>query len=72
MTEAGNATVIPFVHDDEDIEDHDDRFDNPAERLQLAETMRMAEAIVFASSEPVSERALAQRLPAGAAIGRAM
>ena len=72
MTEAGNATVIPFVHDDEDIEDQDDRFDNPAERLQLAETMRMAEAIVFASSEPVSERALAQRLPAGAAIGRAL
>ena len=72
MSDGSNAAVIPFVHDEEDIENHDERFDNPAERLQLAETMRMAEAIVFASAEPVSEKALAQRLPAGASIGRAM
>ena len=39
--------------------------DNPAARLMEAEAMRMAEALVFASSEPVSEKALAARLPDG-------
>lgn len=37
--------------------------DNPALRLMEAEAMRMAEALVFASSEPVSEKSLAERLP---------
>ena len=39
--------------------------ENPAARLMEAEAMRMAEALVFASREPVSERALAERLPDG-------
>ena len=39
--------------------------DNPAARLMEAEAMRMAEAVVFASSEPVTEKALSQRLPDG-------
>ncbi len=39
--------------------------DNPAARLMEAEAMRMAEALVFASSEPVSEKALSSRLPDG-------
>jgi segregation and condensation protein B len=38
---------------------------NPAERLHLSEAMRMAEALVFASTEPVTEKALAARLPEG-------
>lgn len=59
MTESSNATVIPFVIEDED------RDDNPAERLFLAEAVRMAEAIVFASAEPVTEKALLARLPDG-------
>ena len=42
--------------------------DNPAARLMEAEAMRMAEALVFASSEPVSEKALAARLPDGVDI----
>ncbi len=52
-------------------DDIDDEFDpvaendNPAERLHLAESVRMAEAIVFASAEPVTEKALAARLPEG-------
>lgn len=37
--------------------------ENPARRLQLAEAARMVEAVIFASSEPVSEKALASRLP---------
>jgi segregation and condensation protein B len=38
---------------------------NPAERLHLSEAMRMAEALVFASADPVTEKALAARLPEG-------
>ncbi|GAB4351111.1 MAG: SMC-Scp complex subunit ScpB [Oricola sp.] len=39
--------------------------DNPARKLMEAEAMRMAEALVFASAAPVSEKALAERLPGG-------
>jgi hypothetical protein len=39
--------------------------DNPATRMALAEAARMAEALVFASAEPVTEKALAERLPDG-------
>jgi len=46
--------------------------DNPAERLRIAELARMAEAIVFASAEPVSERALEGRLPEGAPVAQVM
>ncbi len=46
--------------------------DNPAARLHLAEAMRMAEAIVFASAEPVSDRALAARLPDGIDVAAVM
>ncbi|MGN6585571.1 MAG: SMC-Scp complex subunit ScpB [Rhizobiaceae bacterium] len=46
--------------------------DNPAERLHLAEAVRMAEAIIFASAEPVSEKALAARLPDGLDISEIM
>lgn len=61
MSDSSNAAVIPFVIDDED----DGRDGNPAERMFLSEAMRMAEAIVFASAEPVTEKALAARLPDG-------
>jgi segregation and condensation protein B len=64
MTDSANATVIPFLSDEADM--------NPAERLHLAEAVRMAEAIVFASAEPVSEKQLAQRLPDGVNIAAAM
>ena len=64
MAERGQALVMPLP----DIPDEEEAVEvqeNPAERLFLAEAMRMAEAIVFASAEPVSERALAARLPEG-------
>ncbi len=38
---------------------------NPAERLFLGEAVRMAEAIVFASAEPVADKQLTARLPEG-------
>ena len=45
---------------------------NPAERLHMAEAVRMAEALVFASAEPVSEKQLAARLPDGIDVAAAM
>lgn len=45
------------------MDDYDDDVQHPASPMALAELARMAEAIIFASSEPVSERALAERLP---------
>lgn len=42
--------------------------DNPARRLVQSEAMRMAEAILFASAEPVNEKALAARLPRDADV----
>jgi segregation and condensation protein B len=66
MTERG-ATVIPFSLDGEDGER-----DNPAHRLHLAEAVRMAEAVVFASAEPVTARQLAARLPEGVDVPAVM
>ncbi|WP_274629263.1 SMC-Scp complex subunit ScpB [Arvimicrobium flavum] len=61
MNETGSATVIPLPLADDGAA----AITNPAERMMLAEAARMAEAIIFASAEPVSERALAARLPEG-------
>ena len=69
MTDGSNATVIPFVMNDEDEMERDE---NPAERLFLSEAMRMAEAIVFASAEPVTDRQLAARLPDGVDVAAAI
>ena len=70
MTEGRNAAVIPFVREEEDeAEMHEN---NPAQRLFLAEAVRMAEAIVFASAEPVGEKQLAARLPDGIDVAAVM
>jgi segregation and condensation protein B len=58
MAETGQARVFPFSLDFNNDDDG-----NPAERLHLHEAVRMAEAIVFASADPVSDKALADRLP---------
>jgi segregation and condensation protein B len=56
-----------------DEEDEPEEFiGNPAERLHLSEAMRMAEALVFASAEPVTEKALAARLPEGIDVPQVM
>lgn len=68
MTETRPAAVLPFVI----AGDEEPRDRNAAGRLFLSEAMRMAEAIVFASAEPVSEKALAQRLPDGVDVAEAM
>src|SRR5690606_2388666 len=68
MTEDGNGSVVPFPLADAGGEAGDvveTHAHNPAERLHMAEAVRMAEAIVFASAEPVSEKQIGQRLPEG-------
>jgi len=65
MSEGAEAQAMSYIADDElDL--------NPAARLHLAEVARMAEAIVFASAEPVSDRQLEQRLPAGIPVSAVM
>jgi segregation and condensation protein B len=63
--DSGNAQIIPFPADEEEMATDGPEIENPAARLHLSEAMRMAEAIVFASAEPVTEKALAARLPEG-------
>ena len=74
MSEGANASVVPFPIAGMDIVDGDAETPqrNPAERLHLAEAVRMAEAIVFASAEPVSEKQIGQRLPEGIDVPAAM
>lgn len=60
MTEGANAAAMPFANDEDGF---GQGADNPAARLQLSEALRMAEAIVFASAEPVTDKQLAERLP---------
>lgn len=69
MSDSANASVVPFAVGGTGGEAP---ARNPAERLHLAEAVRMAEAIVFASAEPVSDRQLAQRLPDGIDVAAAM
>ncbi len=70
MSEGGKAFVIPFragAGAPEEVGAGD-----AIARLHLAEAARMAEAIVFASAEPVSDRQLAARLPQGVDVAAAM
>lgn len=61
MPDRSEARVVPFAANDEENEV---LRENPAARLALAESLRMVEAIIFASAGPVTEKALAERLPA--------
>jgi segregation and condensation protein B len=63
--DGGNARIIPFHVEDGEEAGEGGEIENPARRLHIAEAMRMAEAIVFASAEPVTEKALTARLPEG-------
>lgn len=66
MSEGNNASIIPFP-----IED-DAAAMKPPRTAGTEEILRMAEAIVFASAQPVSEKQLAARLPEGADVAAAM
>lgn len=64
MSDGRNASVIPFPLDDEGAHE--------SSRRDIAEVIRMAEAIVFASAAPVGEKQLAERLPAGVDVAATM
>lgn len=70
MNDSANASVIPFKIGDDLGEAAP--IQNPAARLHMAEVVRMAEAIVFASAEPVSEKQIASRLPEGTDVEATM
>ena len=63
-----NAMLDDAFQPDADAE----RPDAFADQHGLSEAMRMAEALVFASAEPVTDKALAERLPDGADAARVM
>jgi len=57
MSNAIEANVMPFPHLVES--------DGEAPEHDMLKSIRMVEAMIFASSEPVAEKALASRLPEG-------
>lgn len=59
MSNAVEANILPFPH----LLEAGDDVDVQTDTLRL---VRMVEAMIFASSEPVSEKALAAQLPEGA------
>ncbi|MEM7463244.1 MAG: SMC-Scp complex subunit ScpB [Pseudomonadota bacterium] len=68
MAETGKAQILPFVPVVEQVEE--DRSVDVGETPQdMHDLVRMAEAILFASAEPVTETALQQRLPEETDIG---
>jgi segregation and condensation protein B len=69
-TENGYAATSERIDGNSDFSDS--IFENPAARLQRAETARMIEALIFASAEPVSKKALEARLPEGTDISGAL
>ncbi len=66
MDDGSETVIVPF--EGTAVETDGATIENPARRIQLAETARMVEAVVFASAEPVTEKALADRLPEDADI----
>lgn len=64
MTDGRNASVLLFPFEDDGAK-------GPP-RGGIAEAMRMAEAIVFASAAPVSEKQLSERLPDGSDVAGIM
>ncbi|WP_018688033.1 SMC-Scp complex subunit ScpB [Ahrensia kielensis] len=69
MMDEMNENVEPQAMEDHDGDISSDN--NDAEAV-TREAMRMAEALVFASSQPVTEKALADRLPDGVNVRRVM
>lgn len=65
-----SVNVVPFPPDNEKRAGGDRG--GPGTGISTAEAKRMAEALVFASAEPVSSRALAERLPEGVDVAAIM
>ncbi|WP_404934870.1 SMC-Scp complex subunit ScpB [Nitratireductor sp. L15S-10] len=63
-----NSNVVPFVANEGEQENDTSQARSP----HLVEVKRMVEAIIFASAEPVAEKALAERLPDGTDVAQAL
>jgi segregation and condensation protein B len=68
MPMTDNSNVVPFVANEGELENETSETHSP----HLVEVKRMVEAIVFASAEPVAEKALAERLPDGTDVVQAL
>lgn len=66
------AAAMPAGDDDDGVFSGPAGNDNPAGGVHSSEAIRMAEAIVFASADPVTEKALAARLPEGVDVPSVM
>jgi len=60
MSEGTQAQIVPF---DDESGDSDAADRSEAAIRAMHEAERIAEAMVFASAEPVSERLIAEKLP---------
>jgi segregation and condensation protein B len=67
MTDRGKAQILPFTAPAR--EDGTGEGQAPRRQSEFAEQLRIIEALVFASTEPVPEKVLADRLPDGVDIG---
>ena len=70
MTDGTQAEIVPFDKASTKQPDGDEGRGDKQRLQQDAE--RIAEAMVFASSEPISEKAIAERLPEGADVREVM
>lgn len=70
MTEGSQAQIVPFSS--EDTETVIDVADAVGANRAFKEAERVAEALVFASSEPVAEKDIAEKLPDGIDVGTVM
>lgn len=70
MTEGSQARIVPFEPNKDDADDIRDAPERDARLEREAE--RIAEALIFASSGPVSEKVIAEKLPDGVDVGDVM
>jgi len=67
MSEGSQARIVPFSSDESD--DTLEIVETGAANVAFAEAERIAEAMVFASAEPVPERVIAEKMPDGVDVG---
>ena len=70
MTEGSQARIVPFEPNQDDADNIRDAPERDARLEREAE--RIAEALIFASSGPVSEKLIAEKLPDGVDVGDVM
>ena len=72
MADTGNAQILPFTPQARDDDDSVVPDEVSGEARELQQELRMLEAILFATAEPVPEKVLAERLGEGVDIAPLM